>query len=40
MQLVVDILSDGNFVVYDADRNPKWASGTSGNDGAFLAVQV
>jgi hypothetical protein len=31
--------SDGNFVVYDASNNPKWASGTWGQPGDTLAVQ-
>lgn len=30
---------DGNLVVYDANQMPIWASGTPGNDGAYLAVQ-
>ena len=30
---------DGNFVLYDQNNQPVWASGTSGNPGAHLAVQ-
>jgi hypothetical protein len=31
--------NDGNFVVYDGNLNPLWASATYGNPGAFLMVQ-
>jgi hypothetical protein len=31
--------TDGNLVLYDAQQNPLWNSGTPGNPGAFLAVQ-
>ncbi|PYC70622.1 hypothetical protein C7C46_27345 [Streptomyces tateyamensis] len=31
--------ADGNFVVYDSNRNPLWASGTYPNSGAYLALQ-
>jgi hypothetical protein len=30
---------DGNFVLYDQDNAPVWASNTDGNPGAYLAVQ-
>jgi len=30
---------DGNFVVYDGDSQPLWASGTDGHPGAYLSVQ-
>ena len=30
---------DGNFVLYDQDNEPVWASNTGGNPGAYLAVQ-
>jgi hypothetical protein len=30
---------DGNFVLYDQNNQPVWASGTAGNPGADLAVQ-
>ncbi len=30
---------DGNFVLYDQNNDPVWASGTAGNPGADLAVQ-
>jgi len=31
---------DGNLVVYDADRVPRWASGTDGNLGLALRLQI
>jgi hypothetical protein len=31
--------SDGNFVIYNPDRNPVWASGTAGYPGAHLVLQ-
>lgn len=31
---------DGNLVVYNGDGIPTWASGTPGNDGAYLRVQT
>ena len=30
---------DGNFVLYDANVTPLWATWTQGNSGASLAVQ-
>jgi hypothetical protein len=30
---------DGNFVLYDQNGNPLWASNTEGNPGAFLSVE-
>jgi len=30
---------DGNFVVYDGDWQPYWATGTDGHPGAYLSVQ-
>jgi hypothetical protein len=32
--------SDGNLVLYDGSRNPKWSSGTAGNSKASLDMQV
>ena len=31
--------NDGNFVLYDVNNKPVWASNTAGNPGAYLAVQ-
>jgi len=31
--------TDGNFVLYDAQNRPLWASGTNGQAGAYLAIQ-
>jgi hypothetical protein len=30
---------DGNLVVYDADGQPAWASGTAGRPGASFVMQ-
>ena len=32
--------SDGNFVIYDINWTPVWASNTGGNPGAYLIVQT
>src|SRR5664280_757320 len=34
----VAMQGDGNLVVYDSSHNPKWASNTSGNSGAYLVL--
>ncbi|MFB9366486.1 RHS repeat-associated core domain-containing protein [Kitasatospora albolonga] len=31
--------TDGNFVIYDANRNPLWSTSTWNNNGAYLALQ-
>jgi hypothetical protein len=30
---------DGNFVVYDANGVPRWATGTAGHPGAYFNVR-
>lgn len=30
---------DGNFVLYDSNNNPYWASGTAGDDNSILVVE-
>ena len=30
---------DGNFVLYDQNNEPVWATNTAGNPGAHLAIQ-
>jgi outer membrane protein assembly factor BamB len=38
-KFTLDMQSDGNLVEYDASNNPVWASGTSGNPGAYAVMQ-
>ena len=35
----LDMQTDGNLVLYDTSNQPRWASNTSGNPGAFLWMQ-
>lgn len=39
-EYIAVIQSDGNLVIYNSSGQPTWASGTSGNPGAKLAVQT